>query len=55
MGSRSLVETSKAACGLDLRLLGTERRRLGLESRTLGVSLDDSNEFGVGSSETTDE
>jgi hypothetical protein len=37
---------------LDPWLLGTERRRLDLDSRTLGISLSDSNEFGVLSSES---
>ena len=52
MGARPLVETSKAARGLDLWLLGTARRRLDLDPRTLGISLNDSNAFGVLSSET---
>jgi hypothetical protein len=39
LGTRPLGETSKAQCGLDLWLLGTERGRLGLDSRTLGISL----------------
>lgn len=50
LGTRPLGNTSKAQCGLDLWLLGTERGRLGLDSRTLGISLNDSNEFGVLSS-----
>ena len=51
MGAGQLVETSKAASGLDPRLLGTTGKRLDLDPRTLGISLKDSNEFGVGSSE----